>query len=401
MPKRNASRGFPIALSSALCTLLLTSAGAWASGAGPKEPEGESESAPKAGSDTAKDPAADKKGPKQDGSKQGSSGQTPTQAGSPLDKLGDRYKDGFILVSTDDSDWFPFMLKLNNTTQFRYINTQPESDTFIDHTGAPHDVNARNDFSVNRSMFTFGGFVFDRRLKYSLVTWTSNTLASAWWWAVTSAGSSTRPSASRGWLLDGPRHAHAVVHLPLLHAGRSQPCRQLLPPRLHPGDLGHRRAAEEDVNYHVFLGNGLNTLTIATSKFDTNLLFSGTVSWEPLGPYGPAGKARNMYDDYYQNASPMTASWTMDPPSATSPSSKCQRVCAARSPPVSASVAITMRVGLNSSPVSVRSFKRAVPTLPAVFAPGMPTTGSPSASTARKSVDPSATTRDFPVAALT
>lgn len=54
------------------------------------------------------------------------------------------------------------------------------------------------------------------------------------------------------------------------------------------------------LNYLVFVGNGLNTLNISATN-DTNLLVSGSVWWEPLGPYGPASRARNMYDDYFQS----------------------------------------------------------------------------------------------------
>jgi len=50
-----------------------------------------------------------------------------------------------------------------------------------------------------------------------------------------------------------------------------------------------------------FVGNGLNTLNISANKIDTKLLFSGSIWWEPLGEYGPPGKSRNMYDDYYSS----------------------------------------------------------------------------------------------------
>ena len=53
------------------------------------------------------------------------------------------------------------------------------------------------------------------------------------------------------------------------------------------------------LNYLAFVGNGLNTLNISANKIDTHLLFSGSVWWEPLGPYGEPGKSRNMYDDYF------------------------------------------------------------------------------------------------------
>jgi hypothetical protein len=52
------------------------------------------------------------------------------------------------------------------------------------------------------------------------------------------------------------------------------------------------------LNYLAFIGNGLNTLNISVNKIDTHLMYSGSVWWEPLGPYGPPGKSRNMYDDY-------------------------------------------------------------------------------------------------------
>jgi len=53
------------------------------------------------------------------------------------------------------------------------------------------------------------------------------------------------------------------------------------------------------LNYLLFIGNGLNTLNISANKIDTNLLYSGSVWWEPLGDYGEPGKSRNMYDDYF------------------------------------------------------------------------------------------------------
>jgi hypothetical protein len=59
------------------------------------------------------------------------------------------------------------------------------------------------------------------------------------------------------------------------------------------GDLG------KGLNYLFFVGNGLNTLNISATKIDTNLALSGSVWWEPLGPYGEPGKSRNMYDDYF------------------------------------------------------------------------------------------------------
>ena len=56
-----------------------------------------------------------------------------------------------------------------------------------------------------------------------------------------------------------------------------------------------------NLHYLAFVGNGLNTLNISAAKIDTNLLASGSVWWEPLGPYGEPGKSRNIYDDYFSS----------------------------------------------------------------------------------------------------
>jgi hypothetical protein len=53
------------------------------------------------------------------------------------------------------------------------------------------------------------------------------------------------------------------------------------------------------LNYQAFVGNSLNTLSISAAKIDTNLMFSGSLWWEPLGNYAPPGKSVNMYDDYF------------------------------------------------------------------------------------------------------
>jgi hypothetical protein len=45
----------------------------------------------------------------------------------------------------------------------------------------------------------------------------------------------------------------------------------------------------EGLNYELFVGDGLNTLTVPTGKIDPHLLCSGSLWWEPLGTYGIPG----------------------------------------------------------------------------------------------------------------
>jgi len=228
----------------------------------------------------------------------------PIPQTQPMDHLDPRYNDGFVIVNTSDTSRFPFQLRLTDTTQFRYLNTTLiENETFTDHLGVVRPVAKRNDFSINRSMFTLGGFVFDKRLRFSLVTWTSNTLASVVVGGYISWEFNKAATVYAGyWTVPGSRTLSYTF--PFF----TQPDRSLADNFFRPGFTQGIWATGEPVkglSYHVFVGNGLNTLTIPTNKIDTNLMFSGTTFWEPLGPYGPPGKARNLYDDYFDSEKPL------------------------------------------------------------------------------------------------
>jgi hypothetical protein len=90
----------------------------------------------------------------------------------------ERYQDGMIIWKTADDSPVPFMLRFNDDTQLRYLNTLASDKTFTDHLGVVREVHLRNDITVNRSMFNINGYIFDRRLGYSLKVWTSAGAAS-------------------------------------------------------------------------------------------------------------------------------------------------------------------------------------------------------------------------------
>ncbi|HEY0727023.1 MAG TPA: hypothetical protein VGD38_03065, partial [Pyrinomonadaceae bacterium] len=90
----------------------------------------------------------------------------------------DRYRDGIVIWETKEDATVPFLLKFTNTTQVRYLNTLASNDTFTDHLGVVREVHKRNDVTVNRSMFVFNGYIFDKRARYNLTVWTSAGAAS-------------------------------------------------------------------------------------------------------------------------------------------------------------------------------------------------------------------------------
>src|SRR6185369_17202632 len=224
---------------------------------------------------------------------------SPTQP-KPADN--DRYQDGIVIWKNSDDAKVPFLLKFNNNTQIRYLNTLNSDETFTDHLGVVREVHRRNDITVNRSMFIVGGYVFSKKLQYSMTVWTSAGAASivvagniGWRFnkALTLTGGYTGVPGSRS----------LVGTFPFF-----QPIdRSMADNFFRPGFTQGAWASGEPLkrlNYLVFVGNGLNTLNISAAKIDTNLLLSGSVWWEPLGAYGEPGKSRNMYDDYFSSKKP-------------------------------------------------------------------------------------------------
>jgi hypothetical protein len=209
----------------------------------------------------------------------------------------DHYQDGIIIWRNSEDAKVPFLLKFNNNTQIRYLNTLNSADSFTDHLGVVRDVHNRNDITVNRSMFILAGYMFDPKLQYSLTVWTSAGAASivvagniGWRFnkALTLTGGYTGVPGSRS----------LVSTFPFF-----QPTdRSMADNFFRPGFTQGVWASGEPVkglNYLAFVGNGLNTLNITANKIDTNLLLSGSTWWEPLGSYSEPGKSWQMYDDYF------------------------------------------------------------------------------------------------------
>ena len=224
---------------------------------------------------------------------------TPAQPASSPDEQskGGHYNDGIVIWETSDDARIPFQLKFTNTTQVRYLNTLSANDTFTDHLGVVREVHKRNDITVNRSMFVFTGYMFDKRARYNLTVWTSAGAASivvagnvGWQFnkALTITGGYTGVPGSRS----------LVNTFPFFTATDRTLADNFFRPSFTQGVWANGEPLK-GLNYLVFVGNGLNTLNISANKIDTNLLVSGSVWWEPLGAYGPQSRARNMYDDYF------------------------------------------------------------------------------------------------------
>jgi len=201
----------------------------------------------------------------------------------------DRYRDGIIIWQTPDDAKVPFLLKFNNNTQLRYLNTTSSKDTFTDHLSVVREVHKRNDITVNRSMFILGGYVFDRRLRYSLTVWTSTGAA-----LIVVAG-------NIGWQFNKaltvtagytgvPGSRSLVNTFPFFAAIDRSMADNFFRPGFTQGVWANGEPLK-GLHYLGFVGNGLNTLNISANKIDTHLRFSGSIWWEPLGDYGEASQS--------------------------------------------------------------------------------------------------------------
>jgi len=217
--------------------------------------------------------------------------------GSITQSVLERYQDGIVIWQTPDDAKVPFLLKYNINSQVRYLNTTSGEETFTDHLGAVRGVNLRNDITVNRTMFILGGYIFDPRLRYSSTVWTSagsNSIVIAgnigWQFnkAFTLTGGYTGVPGSRS----------LVATFPFFQSTDRTMADNFFRPGFTQGIWANGEVTR-GLHYLAFVGNGLNTLNISAAKIDENLMAAGSVWWEPLGEYGPPGKSRNMYDDYY------------------------------------------------------------------------------------------------------
>ena len=218
----------------------------------------------------------------------------PSDAKADADE---RYQDGIVLWQTAEDAKVPFLVKFTNNTQIRYLNTLSSNETFTDHLGVVREVHKRNDITVNRAMFTLGGYIFNPKLRYALTVWTSAGAASivvtgniGWQFnkALTITGGYTGVPGSRS----------LVNTFPFFTATDRSMADNFFRPSFTQGVWANGEIAK-NLHYLGFVGNGLNTLNISAAKIDTNLTLSGSLWWEPLGPYSEPGKSRNMYDDYF------------------------------------------------------------------------------------------------------
>ena len=194
--------------------------------------------------------------------------------------------DGGWVLRPYDSVKTPYELKFNMHNQFRYTGFARSVTSFTDAAGNVRPIENRNDFDINRGRLVFSGYAGDPRVGFYtnvdyntvannpvllLMSWLSfqcsdsltvyaglGKVPGTWEWIETSRFS-----------LGAERTMATTFFRPSMTAG-----------------IWAIGEPLENVHYRVLVGDGFNTFTLRAAELDTNLVYSGSLWYEPLGEYG-------------------------------------------------------------------------------------------------------------------
>jgi hypothetical protein len=205
------------------------------------------------------------------------------------------YDKGVVLLSSSDPRQLPFRLKLNHVSQFKYTNTMAVHKTYTDHLGREKEVQRRNDIQLTRDVFYFSGFMFDPKLDFNILLYTSSATLTA-----TAAGyvgyRFAKELALRVGFFSLPSVRSLTGTYPFFHGTD----RSLATNYMRPGFTQGVWLEGEPLprfNYIAMIGNSLNTLDIAASKIDYHMAYSASV-WYDLNEFG------KEWNDYEHHSSP-------------------------------------------------------------------------------------------------
>jgi hypothetical protein len=205
------------------------------------------------------------------------------------------YDEGFVLISTSDPDRLPFRVRFNHVSQFKYSNTLAVNHTYTDHLGRERSVQRRNDIQLTRDVFYFSGFVFDRRLDFNILLYTSSATLSA-----TAAGYVGYvfgdAFALRAGFFSLPSVRSLTGTYPFFHGTDRSMENNYMRPGFTQGVWANGEPFK-GFNYIAMVGNSLNTLDIAATKIDYQFAYSASV-WYDGNSFGKA------WNDYEHHAEP-------------------------------------------------------------------------------------------------
>jgi|GEM_PF-762090 len=214
-------------------------------------------------------------------------GPSPTGPGAGAgDFFFGKYDNGFVLVAPKDPQKTPFAAKLNIVTQERYTGFSRQTEFWQPRNfPSPIRVNNRSTFDVNRAYIGFSGFAIDPRLRYSMivattsvvnVTYLLGTVGFQFDKAFGLYGGFNKVPGSREWL-ESFKHT--------LGSDRSM-ATTFFRPSMSPG-VWITGEPLTDFHYYGMISNSINSFDQLGDRRSTQMAYSGSIWWEPLGSFGP------------------------------------------------------------------------------------------------------------------
>lgn len=203
----------------------------------------------------------------------------------PSQNLNSGYDRGFFIESAN-VDAFPYRLKVNLQSQFRYTGFGRTETEFVDATGTTQPISMRNDFDINRGRIIFSGFAIEEELNYYLnldyatLGDDNVTILLAWWnyrfnRSLDFYVGKGKVPGGREWLLTS--------------MNSMSPDRSLATTFFRPSittGTWIKGEPQDGLYYHAGIGNGFNISSAGFRDLDTNFVYAGNVWWEPLGEFG-------------------------------------------------------------------------------------------------------------------
>lgn len=205
-----------------------------------------------------------------------------------------RYDEGYVLVAPDEDGRPPFALKFNLTTQFRYTGFARADESWVDSAGVVRPIRNQSNFELNRAWFTFSGFAFTPKLRYSasvFTTTTSNKTLPLWLItyefgkALSLSGGNFKVPGTREWI-ESNRY--------VLGTDRTM-ANTFFRPSISPG-VWINGEPFDGLFYFAGVYNDFNAAALGPDRLNTNMTYSGNLWWEPLGAFGKGYSDQEIHE---------------------------------------------------------------------------------------------------------
>jgi hypothetical protein len=195
---------------------------------------------------------------------------------------------GFLVGKTSLGE-----LSISAYALIRYLNQLPANQTFVDHLGREHDIDARNDVYAHRIMVHLKGWIALPELVYQITLWTVNTTDQKALFAV--LGYQFHKAFSLYGGLNGlPGSRTLLGNHPWWLAYDRVMADEFFRPFFTNGVWASGEVLP-GLWYTAMIGNNLSALGITAAQLTRTLAYSGTVWWMPTThEFGPNG----AFDDW-------------------------------------------------------------------------------------------------------